>query len=174
MSVPALSLAVEAVVSILLVVTIVYAARLNRRLTDLRGQEAELQDGIARFNEAAARAEAAATRLKSVGAEAERAVRAALDRAQAVRDELMFLADRGDAAARGMANAAKPSEPRVKERLRGSASVDRPPDVVDSGKKPRAERQLGARVPDDAVGGALRSAAERELLKAIRAAHGAR
>jgi hypothetical protein len=170
----AFSLAIEGIVSVLLVAVIVYASRLNRRLADLRGQGAELQEGIARFDEAAARAEAAAARLKAVGAEAERSVRAALDRAQAVRDELMFLADRGAASARAASASAKTPEPGSRGRGRRERAASPAADGAGAAMGERPERQSGGGGTRAAEAGTPRSAAERELLKAIRAAHGAR
>jgi hypothetical protein len=180
MSVSTLSLAFEALVAALLVVMIFYAARLNHRLAGLRAQEAELRDGIARFGEATARAEASAGRLKSAGAEAERGVRAAVDRAHAVRDELAFLIERADRALRGSEPpGAARSAPAANKRGRARAPEDRPANGAgtidgfdDAGRDPAPRETAGPTRPRREHGAAARSAAERELLRAIRAAHG--
>jgi hypothetical protein len=178
-----LSLVVEGIVSILLIVMIVYASRLNGRLASLRAQENELQEGIARFNEAAVRAEAAAARLKAVGSEAERTVRAAFDRAQAIRDELTFLVDRGDVLSRRTPSGAAPSDAKngseSNERLR--RELRSAPSATAAGTRNRAAaraetsgRKHAEQDHQENDTAALRSAAERELLRAIRAAHGAK
>ena len=178
-----LSLVVEGIVSILLIAMIVYASRLNARLASLRAREGELQEGIARFNDAAIRAEAAAARLKAAGNEAERTVRAAFDRAQAIRDELTFLVERGDVLARRTSNGAAPSGARngseSRERLRRDsraapgADADGPRNRT-AGRAETPGRKHAEQEPRENDAAALRSAAERELLKAIRAAHGAK
>jgi len=181
MSASTLSLAFEALVAVLLLVMIFYAARLNQRLAGLRAHEAELQDGIARFSDATARAEASAGRLKTVGAEAERSVRAAVDRAQAVRDELIFLVDRADGTVRGAERTApsKPA-PTSKTRTHARAADDRMVNGGDATGRTAAPRDETADSLADTMrtrdhdGASARSAAERELLRAIRAAHGDR
>jgi hypothetical protein len=182
MTASTLSLVFEALVAILLLVMIFYAARLNQRLAGLRAHEAELQDGIARFGDATARAEASAGRLKTAGAEAERSVRAAVDRAQAIRDELIFLIDRADAAMRGFERTAAKSPPPSKTRTHVRAADERTMNGGDAPRRNDAPRDETAHAVADAkrpresdgAGASARSAAERELLRAIRAAHGER
>jgi len=183
MSASALSLVFEGIVSILLVVMIVYASRLNGRLADLRAQEGELQAGIARFDEAAARAEAAAARLKAVGGEAERTVRTAFDRAQAMRDELMFLVERGDQASRRLPTAGASPDAKYDSESRQRVGRESRPGSNDKAAQARNRKAASAATPARAPAApddgeidtaGLRSAAERELLRAIRAAHGAK
>jgi hypothetical protein len=93
-----ISLFLDVIVAALLVATIVYAAMLNRRLTGLRSNKAELEALIHSFGEACARAEAGVKTLRSATDEATR-LQAYLDRSQALRDDLSFLLDRGSSLA---------------------------------------------------------------------------
>src|SRR5258706_6700612 len=67
---------------------------LNRRLSGLRSNEAELEALIHSFGEACARAEAGVKTLRTATDEATR-LQQYLDRSQALRDDLSFLLDRG-------------------------------------------------------------------------------
>ena len=91
-----LSLVFETAVAVLLAVMIIFAIKLNRRLGQMREREAQMRSLIEDFNNAAVRAQDSAANLKAVGNEAERSLRGLVDRAQALRDELMFMIDRGD------------------------------------------------------------------------------
>jgi Domain of unknown function (DUF6468) len=93
-----ISLFADVIVAILLVVTLIYSAMLNRRLTGLRSNKAELEALIHSFGEACARAEAGVKTLRSATDEATR-LQAYLDRSQALRDDLSFLLDRGSSLA---------------------------------------------------------------------------
>jgi uncharacterized protein DUF6468 len=96
MTLGAMSLIFEGAVSLLLIAVIVYSVKLNTRIVGLRSREGELKQMIAQFNEAAVQAEASAGHLKSVGTAAERNLRVTIERAQALRDDLSFLIERGD------------------------------------------------------------------------------
>jgi hypothetical protein len=89
-----ISLFLDVIVAALLVATIVYSAMLNRRLSGLRSNKAELEALIHSFGEACARAEAGVKTLRTATDEATR-LQAYLDRSQALRDDLSFLLDRG-------------------------------------------------------------------------------
>lgn len=72
----------------LMVALIIYCVRLNRRLTLLRDQEAQMAEMITGFREASDRAEQSAQRLKAAGLAAERSLRSAVLEAEAVRRDL--------------------------------------------------------------------------------------
>ena len=91
-----ISLMLEALVAALLIATIVYAAILNRKLGRLRADRAEMEQQIARFVECTQRAETSIRHLKAVADEASRSLQQPIDRAMAVRDELVFMIERGD------------------------------------------------------------------------------
>lgn len=95
MTLAALSLVFEGLVSVLLVAVIVYAVKLNGRIVALRSQESGLKEMIAQFNEAATQAEVSASHLTAAGMDSERNLRTTIERAQAMRDDLSFLIERG-------------------------------------------------------------------------------
>jgi hypothetical protein len=179
-----LSLIFEAAVSALLVAVIIYAVKLNQRLGGLRERESELQDLITRFNEASRRAEASAATLRSVGTEAERSLRVMVDRAQALRDDLSYLIQRGERVAdkvteRTMSPSFGP------EKADSGPSRTTTPDPIarttDDGDKAASQRKASWRPPHLASGPDSeahhqsenddpRSDAERELLRALRSA----
>lgn len=86
----------EAVFAALLAVTIVYAIKLNARMSELRGRDSELQEMIGKFNEASHQAEDSALVLKSAGIDADKQIRASIERAQALRDDLAFIVEHGE------------------------------------------------------------------------------
>ncbi len=90
------ALVVDAVVAVLLVATIAYAVVLNRKLSQLRHNKEELIKLIATFNEAMARADTGVQRLRKTSVETGRSLQEQLERAQAVRDDLAYMVERGD------------------------------------------------------------------------------
>jgi hypothetical protein len=89
------SLALDVLVAVLLVITIGYAMVLNRRLGRLRRDKSELEKLAATFGQATARAEESIGKLKKTAD----ALKGRIDNAQALRDDLAFLIDRGSSAA---------------------------------------------------------------------------
>ncbi len=85
------SLALDILVAVLLVVTIVYAAILNRRLGAFRSHKSELDALAASFTEATLRADESVGKLKIMADD----LQVRLDKAQALHDDLVFLIDRG-------------------------------------------------------------------------------
>lgn len=171
-----MSLMLDALVAALLVATIVYAAILNRKLGRLRADRAELEAQIARFVECTHRAEASIKHLKAVTDEAGRSLQQPIDRAMAVRDELVFMIERGDS---------------LSEKLSGriSAARDSRPDDASAAAMPRRERaprqaapaqdraqaapaqdRMAGPAPEEDEDMAGRSKAERDLLRALREA----
>jgi Domain of unknown function (DUF6468) len=91
-----LPLAGDIVVAILLVVTIVYAAMLNRRLASLRRDKMELQALIPTLGMASHGAEAAVAALKSANEDFGRQLATKVERAQGLRDDLAYMIERGN------------------------------------------------------------------------------
>jgi hypothetical protein len=94
-----ISIAIDVAVAGLLVATIVYAVRLNRTLDSLREGKSELATLIGRFDEAAAHAERSVARLGQSTVEQGKVLNEAISEAQALRDELAFMLERGDTVA---------------------------------------------------------------------------
>ncbi|MEQ8664748.1 MAG: DUF6468 domain-containing protein [Rhodospirillales bacterium] len=89
------ALIIDVVVAILLVVTIIYAVGLNRRLTAMRRDRAKLEKIANDFAQSTARANDSITHLKSTN----EALQRQLDTAQSLRDDLAYLLDRGEKSA---------------------------------------------------------------------------
>lgn len=94
-----ISIVIDLSVAGLLAVAIVYAVRLNRTLEALRDGKAELATLIGRFDEAAAHAERSVARLGQSTTEQGKVLNSAITEAQALRDELAFMLERGDTVA---------------------------------------------------------------------------
>jgi predicted phosphoribosyltransferase len=130
---------VEIILAVLLIVTISYTFVLNRKLGNLRRDKAQLESLAASFSQATLRAEESIGRLKNTA----EGIHDKIEKAQALRDDLAFLVDRGTSAA---------------DRLEAAIRS--------------ARAKAPAPVPNAAGDGAVqpRSEAERELLRAIRSA----
>jgi len=98
-----ISILIDLSVAGLLAVAILYAVRLNRTLESLREGKAELATLIGRFDEAAAHAERSVVRLGQSTTEQGKVLNAAITEAQALRDELAFMLERGDTVAERIA-----------------------------------------------------------------------
>ncbi len=96
MNLSAFTLIFEAVFAVLLLVTIVYAVKLNIRISGLRERDSELQEMIVQFNDASNRALDSVRVLKSAGLDVDRQFKVSTDRAQALRDDLAYMIERGE------------------------------------------------------------------------------
>jgi len=171
------SLTLEIILALLLVVMIWYSVILNRRLTRFRGNREQMEKLAATFNDATSRASASIGDLRI----ASDALQDQLAKAESLRDDLVFLVDRGTIAA-----------DRLEENVRlardehaggGDSETADPLEVVEPVRQqrpaPKVAAARGARNADAgepvaAAGGkksAPRSEAERALLKAIRSAN---
>ncbi|HEX7005729.1 MAG TPA: DUF6468 domain-containing protein [Alphaproteobacteria bacterium] len=171
-----LSFLFDGLLVVLLATTIVYAAILNRRLRALRQSEGEMKALLEEFNSSASKAEANLGQIKALAARGAAdmresgvelaALKQLLERGQALKDDLTFLVDRGETIA-----------DRLVDLVSEARAVARP-GAVRASYQERAPVDLSA-VPltAPAAAGAPRtrkttesSAAERDLLKALRAA----
>ncbi|MCW8915305.1 MAG: DUF6468 domain-containing protein [Magnetovibrio sp.] len=94
-----IGLILDSIIVVLLVLTITYAARLNQRLSQLRGDKKELQALAKTFADATAKAEVGIKSLKISSDE----LHAEVEKAQALRDDLEYLVERGGRTADQMA-----------------------------------------------------------------------
>jgi len=154
MTMMALVWGLEAVLVLLLAATLWYAVRLERRLGVLRRDNAALEALVAGFNDATARAEASTARLRAAAEGAGRQVAEQIEAAARLRDDLLFLQERGEQLA------------------------DRLDAVVREARGAAAERPTPLRpVPPGAASASIaepdaprvRSQAERDLIQALRA-----
>ncbi len=161
-----LSLILDIVLAVLLVVTIGYAVVLNRRLGALRQNKDELERLARSFVDTTSRAEHGIGELRSMTD----ILQERIERAESLRDDLVFLMERGNAAAdrlegvvreaRDHDGAAIAETPR-----RATQSASKPSPAPE--KKPRDPLSAG---PADRIDADAVSDAERELLKALRSA----
>jgi hypothetical protein len=92
-------LILDILIVILLSATIGFAIVLNRRLSRLRDNKAELDDLVKGFADAAGRAEVSVAGMKETAAKAAESLQKSIDRAQALRDELQFMIEAADSLA---------------------------------------------------------------------------
>jgi len=89
----------DIIIAVLLVLTITYAVRLNQRLAQLRSDKNELLELAKTFADATTKAEAGIKALK-ISSEA---LQGDVEKAEALRDDLAYLVDRGGRSADEMA-----------------------------------------------------------------------
>ena len=190
----------EVALVLLLGITLFHALRLERALGVLKRDRAVLEELVAGFNESTRAAEAGIERLRSATDGAGRQIARQIEQAQRLRDDLGFLTERGDRLAErlegGVRSArmyadqqavapgplqAPPLQPQPQLQPQMVARSVAPPQVsqamsehpVYTLAEPAAPMPpLLAPVLASASGGGprLRSEAERELLRALRAA----
>ncbi|HXQ51254.1 MAG TPA: DUF6468 domain-containing protein [Stellaceae bacterium] len=155
-----LSLFGDAVVAVLLIATIAYAAVLNRRLSVLRGDRAKLDELIQGLTVAAHRAEGGIAGLKGAAEDVGRGLEKKIEQARGLRDDLHYMLERGGA---------------IADRLEGTIRARRDEGKTDPAERkrepkldpaPRAEPRVVAASPE-APRTQAPSRAERELLRAL-------
>lgn len=99
MAFPHVSFVLEVIGACLLLVMIIYAIQLNRRLAGLQADKAYLQKLIAGFNQATERAESSISRLRAAALEANDALQSNTKLAKELRGDLSFLIDRAESMA---------------------------------------------------------------------------
>lgn len=136
------SLALDVLVAILLVATVGACVALNRRLGTLRRSHRELARLAEAFNEATARAESGISGLKAAGEKGGKALGELLDRGRELRDDLVFLVDRGERLAA-----------RLEEAVGRAVTAERPPGAkgCGSGAGAAGPRSRGERALVDAL-----------------------
>lgn len=129
---PQLSLFLEIIGATLLVVMIVYAVRLNRRLSTLQEDKAEFERLLLSFTDSTSRAESSVARLKASATDTAQSLQESVTRAQALRDDLSFMVDRADELANRLEGAIRDARPEPAARVGA-------PQSVTSGEKVSAE-----------------------------------
>lgn len=97
---PLVSLIADAVVTGLMVATIIFVWRLNGRLKLVRQQREELAETIAAFTAATAQAEAGFAQLRAGAQQTSDALRITIGEAGTLRDELVLMIDTAESVAR--------------------------------------------------------------------------
>jgi len=135
----------------LLAVTLVHAIRLERALRTLRNDRAALGEAISGFDSSTRQAELGIGRMQAIAADAAELIGKRVDKASTLKDDLAFLADRGEALA-----------DRLETLVRAGKAI--PPQAAFSAA---AEvRATAPSQPEPQI--KVRSQAERDLLLALR------
>jgi hypothetical protein len=179
------SLIIDVVVAVLLIVTIVYAISLNKRLGMLRRDRGELEKLAQKFTLSTERANESLGQLHATA----EVLQHQIDTAQALRDDLAFLLERGEKAADRLEDTIRASRSGEaigdKDDILPSMKTESHPDRSDVQKSTEQSKHksrqapLGVASQDQNGGNNLEkpakseseytpSDAERELLKAIR------
>lgn len=164
----ALSLLIDVTVAILLVVMIGYSVVLNKRLGLLRKDRSELEKLAVSFHSSTERADDSIDRLRK-GVDG---LQEQIEKAESMRDDLIFLTERGSSAAdrleemvrlsRGELPAGAKMAPNAEPKMTPSAPQNR---------QKEAEKPTGLKAtPSDRIDSEAVSEAEKELLKALRSA----
>ena len=176
----------EIALVVLLAATLVHAMRLERALGVLKRDRAALEELVASFNGSTRAAEHGIERLHAAAEGAGRQMQRQVEVAAGLKDDLLFLIERGERIADRLdllVRAARPlgqdlppePSPRFSERLH---QAERPQAERSQAERAPAERAPAERAPaerapaedTDPSGPRLRSQAERDLLRALRSA----
>ncbi len=157
-----LGLVADAILAALLVVVIVFAVQLNRKLAAWRAESGAMEQQVATLTAALIRAETALSQMKGVVREDVAALDAAQKKAQSLRDDLAYLNERGAALADRLEHA-------VRNGLNAApaAAATRPAATVP--ERPAPDRPAPQRAGTAPATDRPMSNAERELLKALEA-----
>lgn len=142
------ALMLDIVIAILLVATIAYAFLLNKRLAGLRRDKQELEKLAMTFGQATLRAEESLGKLKIMAS----GLDAELDKAQALRDDLAFLTERGAAAADQLEDAVRKARKAGAVPGTKAGQVADPVAVAEAAHRVKSQLAKGALGQDAAVG----------------------
>jgi len=157
----------DGLVAVLLLATIVFAWRLDRRLATLKQEKAALGELMADFTQAATKADQGLKALKAAAADMGRDVEGLVAKGQGLRDDLSFLIERGEPLADRLADA-------VRARSAPPPSTPAPPQPAPQPARERSLRSLREEprlppLPSTTADREPRNEIERELLKALAA-----
>jgi hypothetical protein len=168
------SLALDILLVILLLATIIYAMILSRRLSMFRANKGELETFLDRMNGAIAKAEASLQGMRATAQQTQATIGEPLQRAQALRDELVFLIQRADSVAEKLANGsgASSSAASSASSARAEAPAPRRKKATSGGDtfqdSPAPRRPVPVEEDLIADPAEARSKAERDLIRALR------
>lgn len=165
------SLIIDALIAVLLVATIAYAAVLNRKLGVLRDAKSEMEALIVSFSESTERAGSGVESLKQEAGRSGKALQNKVETARGLVDDLGFLIETGTRLAERLdggvgAARAKPAAGLEAERAPAPRAPAAPPAAAAAAKV----NNVAAAAADDAADGSSGSdlaEAESELVKAL-------
>jgi len=163
-------LAADGIVSVLLLITICYAAVLSRKLSALRRDKAALKALITQLADASGSAEAGVAGLRAAAQDIGRTLEKKLQDAQSLRDDLAYMIERGGATADRLEGTIRTRREAVKPEAASPVTSERPraapaPKAQQGDASAAAAKfveQMAARLAPPAP-----SRAERELLRAL-------
>lgn len=156
------ALLLDILIAILLIATIAYAVMLNRRLSQLRQDQSELETLANQFNDATLRAEESIHKLTGSADDMKRDVQDTLRKAEALRDDLNFLIERAGVSADKLEEKVRNNRP---EPPAYSGKKVKDTVVQPSKDKPQAPVQQAEKEDEEEF--KPKTDAERELLKAL-------
>jgi hypothetical protein len=164
----------EGALVLLLGATLFHAVRLERALGVLKRDRAVLEALVAGFNESTRAAEAGVERLRGATDGAGRQIARQIEQAQRLRDDLGFLTERGDRLAERLEGGVRAARMFADQQASGTSYAavrpERAAPVHAPMQVPEAADGPVYAAPEAAAGPRLRSEAERDLLRALRAA----
>jgi chromosome segregation ATPase len=110
-----IALLVDAVVIVLLIATMTYCTRLEKRLKALRSGQDGLRDVIAGLDRATDRAQESLAQLKSLGGTTAEDLKAERERAESLLDELKLMTQSANSVADRLAATRGPAKPVLRE-----------------------------------------------------------
>jgi len=125
-----LALLVQVTVAVLLVATIIYAYMLNRKLTNLRQDQAQFEQLIRQFTGALGMADSGVHNLRMAAEEAGNGLQKYVDRAQILRDELAYMLESGDALAEQLAGQIRDSRLILRDKQDDNRSAELASDLI--------------------------------------------
>ncbi|NVK17415.1 MAG: hypothetical protein HWE30_01825 [Methylocystaceae bacterium] len=158
------ALILDMLIAILLIATITYAVMLNRRLSELRKDQSELEKLAQSFNDATLRAEESIHKLTGSADEMKRDVQDTLKKAEALRDDLNFLIDRAGTSADKLEEKVRNNRPEPPSYSGKKVKDTVAPPEPKPAAKPAVPQEDFAPAEDDYK---PKTDAERELLKAL-------
>jgi hypothetical protein len=163
----------EAVLVLLLAATLFHALRLERALGVLKRDRAVLEELVEGFNESTRQAETGIERLRHAADGAGRQMARQIETAQRLRDDLAFLADRGDRLAERLESAVRAARMVADSSVLPAAQAapaPQPESEPTPRRPPTVVPAVQAAAPESEPQPRLRSQAERDLLRALRGA----
>ena len=139
------SMAFDLIILLLLVATMVYAIKLNRKLSVLRDTKDEMADMIARFTQATNNAEQGLGAMKEMASGSNAELEARLAKADELRKDLAFLVDKAEGACGRLETAISRGRQTSPGSGRGVEGLGRPAAMAASSTKAGGKRSLGGR-----------------------------
>lgn len=138
-----ISLLLDGLLVALLAATLVYAVILNRRLLSLRKEKNGFEKMLADFNASTLRAEESIHRLKTVADVSSKELQRQTSLARSLRDDLSFLADRGETLADRLEHATRKNKnPKTATVTKIAKAAPKPAAAPLKETKSMAEREL--------------------------------